>query len=75
MGCCIWLTKDKFFYNSLEKNIKELNKITNSSRFHERSKIKIKFTLITKRRIKVAIVILIFENILSFFLVNVKNLM
>lgn len=58
MGCCIWLTKDKFLDNSLDIKIKELNKITNSRYFYERSKIKIKFTLITKKRIKVAIVTL-----------------
>jgi len=71
MGCCLWFTRNNYNESSLEKNIKDLNKITNSKYFYERSKIKIKFSLINKRRIKVAIVILNFITkyliIFSFF--------
>lgn len=56
MGCCYILSYKSHFDKPLEKNVKETNKITTSKYFYERSKIKIKFSLISKSKIQVDIV-------------------
>jgi len=66
MGCCCFIFTNNYLEEAIERNIKQINKITNSRKFYERSKIKIKFLLIKKNKIKVTIVIN--EYLIFFFL-------
>jgi hypothetical protein len=56
MGCCFNFGKNKTIEENLSDNIYSLNKITNSVLFSKYCKMKIKFILISKKKIQVEIV-------------------
>lgn len=64
MGCCHLFSTKSHYDLTIEKCVKELNKITNGSYFYDRSRIKMKFILFNKTKIQVDIVILIIVMLL-----------